>query len=81
MNTKLTLTLEKQVIDSAKRYAKDTDRSLSNIIENYLRQVTETNYHREEISSKLNSIIGSVKIPDDFDEKKALREYLQEKHL
>ena len=37
MNTKLTLTLEKEIIQKAKKYAKDKNRSLSDIIENYLK--------------------------------------------
>jgi hypothetical protein len=36
MNTKLTLTIEKNVIEKAKRYAKQNSRSLSDIIEKYL---------------------------------------------
>ena len=35
MNTKLTLTIEKEIIERAKNYAKEKNRSLSNIIENY----------------------------------------------
>ena len=35
MNTKLTLVLEQEIIQKAKDYAKQKNRSLSNIIENY----------------------------------------------
>ena len=41
MKTKLTLTIEKNVVDQAKIYATGTRQSLSNIIENYLRNITE----------------------------------------
>ena len=34
MNTKLTLTIEQDVIEKAKKYAKDKVRSLSSLIEN-----------------------------------------------
>ena len=37
MDTKLTLTIEKDVIDRAKDYAKKKGRSLSDLIENYLK--------------------------------------------
>ena len=37
MNTKLTLTIEKEIIERAKDYAKEKNRSLSDIIENYLK--------------------------------------------
>ena len=35
MNTKLTLTLEKEVIEKAKKYASENGRSLSEMVENY----------------------------------------------
>ena len=39
MNTKLTLTIEDDVIKKAKSYARSKGRSLSDIIENYLKAV------------------------------------------
>jgi predicted CopG family antitoxin len=41
MNSKLTLTIEDSVIKKAKRYAKSRGRSLSDIIENYLKMITK----------------------------------------
>ena len=41
MNTKLTLTIEQTVIEKAKKYAKDNERSLSDLIENYLKALTK----------------------------------------
>lgn len=40
MNANLTLTIEQQIIEKAKRYAKSKGQSLSDIIENYLRLIT-----------------------------------------
>jgi hypothetical protein len=40
MTTKLTLTVEKSVIEKAKFYAKETGRSLSEIVEDYLVTIT-----------------------------------------
>ena len=37
MNTKLTLSLEKEIIEQAKVYAKGTGRSLSQMVESYFR--------------------------------------------
>ena len=36
MNAKLTLTIDKSIIDDAKEYAKENGRSLSKLVENYL---------------------------------------------
>lgn len=80
MTTKLTLTLEKSIIERAKIYAKNTGRSLSELIENYLETITEDNGNQK-ISPKLKKIIGSVTLPKDFDEEKELRSYLEKKHL
>jgi formiminotetrahydrofolate cyclodeaminase len=80
MNSKLTLTVEKKVIEKAKLYAKKTGRSLSELIENYLENITQ-DYSDEEISPKLQKLIGSVQLPPDFDEEKELRSVLEQKHL
>jgi len=43
MNTKLTLTIDQEIIEKAKQYAKGKNRSLSDIIENYLKTLTKEN--------------------------------------
>ncbi len=80
MTTKLTLTVEKSVIEKAKLYAKNTGRSLSELIENYLMSVTEVEVDQK-MSPKLKKIVGSVKLPKNFDEEKELRSYFEKKHL
>jgi len=40
MDTKLTLKINKSTIDSAKRYAREQETSLSKMIENYLQALT-----------------------------------------
>jgi SOS response regulatory protein OraA/RecX len=80
MTTKLTLTVEKDVIERAKLYAKVSGRSLSELIEQYLETITQEN-NTQPISPKLKKLIGAVKLPKDFDEKKELQNYLEKKHL
>lgn len=80
MLTKLTLTVDKSVIERAKSYAKSTGRSLSELVETYLETITQEN-NEAPLSPKLNKIVGSVKLPKDFDEQKELRSYLESKHL
>ena len=81
MTTKLTLTIEKSVIEKAKTYAKETGRSLSEMIESYLENLVDENNSKEKISPKLKKIVGSVNLPKDFDEKKEKRTYFEDKHL
>jgi hypothetical protein len=85
MNTKLTLSLEKEVIEQAKIYAKGSGRSLSEMVESYFRSLVAknslSNTSKEEIDDKLKRITGIVSLPEDFDEKKAVQEYLEQKYL
>jgi predicted CopG family antitoxin len=83
MNTKLTLTIEQEVIKRAKDYAKEKNRSLSDIIENYLKVLTKEEQKQKD--KKLNPIVkslkGSFKMPKNMDYKKELRNRLEEKYL
>ena len=84
MDTKLTLKLDKFVIDKAKVYASTNKRSLSRIIESYLRSLINKNDPKDsddiEISPFVKSIATGVNIPADFDYKKEYRDYLTQKY-
>ncbi len=84
MNSKLTLSIEKEVIEAAKEYAKSQGRSLSSIIEEYLKSVSKRK--TEKVEHKFNPIIeelcGSVKLPagktyDDIKKEALLEKYLK----
>ncbi|ELR72637.1 hypothetical protein C900_01016 [Fulvivirga imtechensis AK7] len=81
MNTKLTLTLEKEVIEKAKKYAAEKGRSLSELVENYFQFLTETPEQEKEIklSPKVSKLRGVLKVNSDFDYKKVLEEELLKK--
>lgn len=84
MSTKLTLTVEKSVIEKAKDYAKSQERSLSNIVEEYLKSLTNQEEIAEdlEISPMVNSLWGSVKgLPDSKSYKELIEEGLTKKYL
>lgn len=83
MNTKLTLTIEKEIIERAKRYAKAKDRSLSDIIENYLKVLTarENKESNKQLHQVVASLKGSFKMPKDMDYEKALKNRLEKKYL
>jgi hypothetical protein len=80
MATKLTLTVNQSIVERAKFYAKNTGRSLSELVENYLETITQENVN-EKLSPKLKKIVGAVKLPKNFDEESELRSYFEEKHL
>ena len=81
MITKLTLTLNQQVIESAKAYAKRNGKSLSSIVENYLRSLEQIEDAKQTLSPEVKRLLGSVKLSKNFDYKKELQEAMIKKHL
>jgi hypothetical protein len=82
MPTKLTLTIEKSVIERAKKYAKSQGRSLSNLIEEYLKSVSGEPQEQTEIalSPEIKSLYGSVK-DKNIDYKEVIADEILKKHL
>ncbi len=82
MNTKLTLTIEQSVIEKAKKYAKDKERSLSDLIENYLKAITKDTAQNDiELTPIVKSLKGSFGTPKSSDYKKDLAKSLSKKYL
>ena len=82
MNSKLTLTIEETIIEKAKKYAKNSERSLSDIIENYLIILTKENTkNKVELTPIVKSLKGSFTANADFDYKKELTKKLSDKYL
>jgi len=79
MNTKLTLNLDKEVIEQAKVYAKDHRVSLSKLIENYLYALTSPEETERKVSPLVESLTGVI--PNILsDDKKDYRDYLNQKY-
>jgi hypothetical protein len=82
MDAKLTLSINKDVARRAKVYAKTKGRSLSDLVENYLKLLTKnTPIEETEYSPRVKSLLGSVTLPADFDYKKELGDILINKYL
>lgn len=82
MNTKLTLTIEREIIERAKQYAKEKNRSLSDIIENYLKFLTNKDSNADsDLNPAIESLKGAFKMPKNLDYKKELGKRLEEKYL
>jgi len=81
MDTKLTLKLNKEIIERAKEYAADKKMSLSRIVEAYLRSLTNNKKDTDfEISLFIKSLSTGTKISADFDYKKEYSDKLLEKY-
>ncbi len=82
MNTKLTLTIEKEVIETAKVYAKEKGQSLSEMVENYFKLITvkKRKINPKQLSSKVQKLRGIIKTKETVDYKQALTEELSKKY-
>jgi len=81
MTTKLTLTIDDTVIHSAKDYAQKTGKSLSSVVENYLKSLSSKTSNSEEISPRVRKMMGVIKLPKDFDYKKEIGNALTKKYM
>ncbi len=80
MDKKLTLSLDKTIIESAKNYAKSNNISLSKLIESYLTTLTKRKRNSTEITPLVESLSGVISLDRDFDVKDSYAEYLIEKY-
>lgn len=81
MTTKLTLTIDDTVIHSAKDYAQKRGKSLSSVVENYLKSLSAKQSYSDDISPRVKKLMGVIKLPGDFDYKKALGGSLAKKYI
>lgn len=82
MSTKLTLTMDKKIIEKAKKYAHQQGRSLSNLIEDYLKTLVEPVNPDFEYSPIVKATWGSVKVKEQkIDYGQLLEDELLEKYL
>ena len=75
MDSKLTLKLNENVIERAKKYASTRELSLSRLIENYLDSITQEQNDDFEISPFVKSISSGKSIPANADGKASREDY------
>ena len=80
MTTKLTLTMEDKVITSAKKYAQKRGKSLSHLVENYLKSITAKEAKEMQLSEKVTNLMGVIKLPEDYNYKNELGMQLAKKY-
>ena len=80
MDTKLTLKLDENIIDRAKRYAKQHEISLSGLIENYLKKITKEDKEELKITPLVKSLSGVLTIPEENDHGKGYANFLTDKY-
>ena len=80
MDTKLTLKLDKEIINRAKHYAESKKISLSKLIESYLQLLTKESSSIDKISPLVESLSGVIVLPKNYDDKDDYTDYLTEKY-
>jgi hypothetical protein len=80
MDTKLTLKLDKEIINRAKDYAESKKISLSKLIESYLQLLTKESSSKDKISPLVESLSGVIELPKKYDDKDDYANYLTEKY-
>ena len=80
MNTKLTLNLNKSIIENAKDYAKENSVSLSKLIENYLSSLTKKQQKEIKVSPLVESLTGIIPSETDQKNNDDYYEYLNKKY-
>jgi hypothetical protein len=82
MDAKLTLNIDKDIARKAKVYARSNGRSLSDLVENYLKLLTKDSAIEDsEYTPRVKSLLGCISLPEDFDYKKEISDYLTKKYL
>jgi len=81
MDTKLTLKLDKDYIERAKKYAAKRKTSLSSLVEKYFAFLAEHDSGQDiEITPTVKKLSGVLELDSDFDLKDEKRERLLEKY-
>ena len=82
MDRKLTVSLDRQVIEKAKKYASIHQTSLSRLIEAYFESLTADPEEKGEvaITPLVESLWGVIRLPQDYDYKEARTDFLKRKH-
>jgi hypothetical protein len=60
MTTKLTLSVEKRIIQKAKRFAKQHEKSLSEIVTSYLARLVDANERSAEIDPEVLDLADEI---------------------
>lgn len=81
MTTKLTLSVDKQVVQRAKRFARNQKQSLSQIVSRYLEYISSKDPSGEEIDAEVLQLSDRIPLKDLPDLKDSKYQYLKKKYV
>jgi len=80
MNTKLTLSLDRDIIEQAKEFAQSRHQSLSKLIEGYLQQLTGSKDMKSPVTPLVARLSGVLDAKKAVDHKREYTDYLADKY-
>ncbi len=80
MNAKLTLKLNRQIIEDTKRYAQQQGTSLSRLVESYFSKLTRGDRENSKLSGTVAELAGIIRGAEIDDAEDGYAAYLAEKH-
>lgn len=80
MDTKLTLKVDKEIIERAKKYAQERNTSLSQMVEDYFDIIVKPSETDIELTPLVKKLSGVAKVPKNYDSKKEYSKYLVKKY-
>ncbi|MBU0710450.1 hypothetical protein KKC74_08340 [bacterium] len=82
MNTKLTLNIEKDLIEIAKKYAQESRQSLSSLVQNYFKHLTSDTKIQDniDISPTVKNLSGIISLNNDYDYKEDYKKHINEEY-
>ncbi len=81
MDKKLTLSLDEDIIEKAKQFARMNNTSLSKMIEMYFNSLTSVDESSKvKTTSLVESLTGVIELPEKFNYKSSRTNYLLEKN-
>ncbi|MEO6882459.1 MAG: DUF6364 family protein [Bacteroidia bacterium] len=82
MNTKLTLSIEPELIKEIKKYSHQKGISISKIVQDYFTILTQKNKQKKKSAvDELSGMIEDLDIPENFNAETEREKYLLKKHL
>jgi hypothetical protein len=80
MSTKLTLSLDSSVIESAKRNLQTKEKSLSSLIEDYFKALLATKTKKSQNTPIVDELSGVASLPKNVNKNDVISDYLLEKY-
>ncbi|MEI6206837.1 MAG: DUF6364 family protein [Desulfuromonadales bacterium] len=80
MQAKLTLSIDRNIIEDAKEYSRQQRKSLSKMVENYLRLIARKETPKDELTPIVASLVGSLPMHVHDKGREEIAAYLTEKH-